>query len=366
LNGVRGWLLAGLIAVLIAAAAYIAQPRPDSPEHNSGSDAPNGTSAALLFAGAMGHPADQIAGAFSPPGPTGLMFVFTPTSGFSTDEARQTLNWVHGGGTLVYASETGDAELDAALEVTRLRSVAPVSQELGNPILDGVSQVAGATFVFPLVPSTDQVPALRTQGGQVTAYVQHVGSGTAFVLSDPLVLCNGYLDKQDNGRLLADLLGLAPASAPVGFDEYHHGLVLNDLRLQAWVTTPWGAALLWLLIAVFIGLVLRNRAFGPRIPRPPDVARSDVEWTAAVGQMLRRSGARQTALGLPLQPRERFWNALRVRAPVVAAELAQAEVDLNASAASEKELVSAASRLHRIAYPVSEGRRGSPDKKESS
>src|SRR6202011_4947659 len=120
-----------------------------------------------------------------------------------------------------------------------------------------------------------------------------------------LVLCNGNLDKQDNGRLLADLLGIAGPNAAVVFDEYHHGVILSDFSPQAWLTTPWGAALLWLLVAVFAGLLLRGRSFGPLIPRPPEVARADAEWAVAVGQLLRRSGARAVTLGLLASATER-------------------------------------------------------------
>jgi hypothetical protein len=191
------------------------------------------------------------------------------------------------------------------------------------------------------------------------------------------VLCNGYLDKQTNGRLLADLLGLVGASAPASFDEYHHGLVLSDLAPQAWVLTPWGAALLWLIVAGFVGLVLRGRGFGPVIPRPAEVARADVEWAVAVGELLRRSGARAVTLGLlanaseravaartglPMQPRERFWNALWARAPELAGELDQAERALYGSAGGDAELLQAAQRLHQVAYPVAERHRNRPSK----
>jgi hypothetical protein len=192
------------------------------------------------------------------------------------------------------------------------------------------------------------------------------------VLADPLVICNGYLDKLDNGRLLSDLLGTIPSGAPVAIDEYHHGLTLSDLSPQAWLLTPWGFALLWLLVAVFVGLILRGRRFGPLIHRPGEAARADVEWAVAVGELLRRSGARAVTLGLlataseravaartglPLHPRERFWNALWIRAPELAAELAEAEHALYGSAGGDAELLKAAQRLHQVAYPVSPGGR---------
>jgi hypothetical protein len=374
MRGARGWVIAAAISVAIAALAYLVQPPQDSPEHSSNSDAANGTSAARLFAQTMGHPTDEVSGAFAPPESFGVMFVFTPTSPYTSDEAERTRLWVRSGGLLIYASEQGDPELDRAFGVTRLGGYTGGTLQLGNPAVSGVTRVTGGSLVIPLDPAADQVPFLRNSDGLVTGYVQRISSGAVVVLADPLVLCNGYLDKQDNGRLLADLLGLASPTAAVVFDEYHHGVILSDFTPQAWVTTPWGAALLWLLVAVFAGLVLRGRRFGPIITRPRELARADVEWAVAVGQLLRRSSARAVTLGLlatatertvaartgiPLQPRERFWNALWVRVPALAADLAEAENALHASAASEADLMKAAQRLHRIAHPIeAAGRRG--------
>lgn len=376
LRGMRGWILAAVAAIAVAVLAYAGQPPQDSPDHSSSSDAANGTSAVLLFARAMGHPAAQISGSFAPPSGGGLMFVFTPTSPYSSDEARRTLEWVRAGGVLVYASEQGDPELDRALGVTRTNAFAFVDGEAGNPTVAGVSQVSGGGLVEPLYPSAQQVPFLRTPAAQVTGYIQRLGAGDAVVLADPLVLCNGHLDKRDNGRLLADILGLAAPAAQVAIDEYHHGVVLSDLGPQAWVLTPWGAALLWLLVAVFAGLLLRGRRFGPLVAPAPEAARSDVEWATAVGRLLRRSSAREVTLGLlagaaerevarrtglGLQPRERFWNALWVRSPELAAALAEAETSLRRDAATEHGMLEAARRLHRLAYPLPEKRaRGGP------
>ena len=104
MRGARGWVIAGLVSVAIAAAAYFVQPHQDSPEHSSNSDAANGSSAARLFAQAMGHPTDQIGGTFSLPRRAWPMFVFTPTSPYTSDEAERTRLWVQSGGVLIYAS----------------------------------------------------------------------------------------------------------------------------------------------------------------------------------------------------------------------------------------------------------------------
>ena len=138
----------------------------------------------------------------------------SPTSPFTSDEADRVRLWVHSGGTLIYASEHGDPELDRALGVTRLGGGTVIDHEVANAIVPGVTNVAGGGFVTPLNASAGQVPFLRTANGFVLGYLERVAAGSVVVLADPLVLCNGYLDKRDNGRLLADLLGLASPSAP--------------------------------------------------------------------------------------------------------------------------------------------------------
>jgi len=375
MKGARGWVILGLVVVVIAGLAYAFQPSQSSPDHSSSSDARDGTSAARLFSAAMGHPTEQVAGTFPTTGLPDVMFVFTPTSPYTSTEAERTLDWVRSGGVLVYASEQGDPALDNAFGVRRLDAPTLTGLQTGLPVLGGVNEVSGGGLVTPLDPSVKQVPIVRTSDGEVSAYVQQMGSGTVVVMADPLPLCNGYLDERDNGRLLADLLAMAGPDSRVGFDEYHHGLIISDFAPQAWVTTPWGAALLWLLVAVFLGLLLRGRSFGPLIPRAEELARSDVEWSVAVGNLLRRSSAREVTLGLlatateravasrsglPVQPREQFWNALWVRSPQLAAELADAENKLYDSASTEDGLLKAARRLHHIAHPVREERRRGP------
>jgi hypothetical protein len=273
------------------------------------------------------------------------------------------------GGVLVYATEQGDAALDRAFGVRRVPGIVAAGVETSNPTFEGVSEVQGGGLVIPVFPTKDQVPFLRSAGGSVLGYVQRIGSGKVVVVADPLVVCNGYLEKRDNGRLLAGMLGLIGSGDAVAFDEYHHGVTFSDFAPQAWLTTPWGAALLWFLVAIFIGLFLRGRRFGPLIERPEELVRTDAEWAAAVGRLLKRSSARAVTLGLlagaterevatrtglPLQPRERFWNALWVRAPEVAAELAEVENSLHRASATEAELLATAQRLHRIAHPISE------------
>ena len=373
MKSARGWIAAAAGAIVVAAALYLIQPHEDSPEHSTNSDAANGASAALLFADAMGHRSSQMTGSFTTPDYFSVLIVFTPTSPYTPDEASALREWVSGGGTLVYASESGDAELDRVFDVTRFDGFTQGGTYAATPAVAGATSVTGGRSVVPLDPSPSQVAILRTADRYVAGYEERIGIGRVIVLADPLVLCNGYLDKTDNAVLLAGILDSPGTSATAMFDEYHHGLTVSDFAPQAWLTTPWGAALLWLLVAVFFGLLLRGRRFGPLVGRPVEVARSDAEWAVAVGQLLRRASARSMTLGLlahaterevasynglPLQPRERFWNALWVRAPEVARQLAEVEDSLHAASASERDVLNAARKLHAIAHPVARKSRG--------
>ena len=369
MRNARGWIAIAVVAVVIGGAAYLLQPRAqDSPEHSTNSDAPNGASAVLLFAQAMGHPVDQIAGGYDLSQPAGTtMFVFSPTSQFTPGEADRTRDWVSRGGILVYASEQGDPELDRVFGVRRLSSADSGGEYYGVPVMSGVNTVAGGDSVVPLDATPEQVTFLRTQSGSSAGFFEQVASGKVYVLADPLVLCNAYLERGDNGRLLANLIEGPNAGSRVAFDEYHHGLTAGDFAPQSWLLTPWGVGLLWLIVAMFFAFFLRGRRFGPLVPRPPEMVRSDAEWSVAVGELLRRSSARNVTLGLlasateravaartglPLQPRERFWNALWVRAPDVARELAAVENSLQSTSTTERDVLLAARRLHQIAHPT--------------
>ena len=166
MRGARGWIVAAAVAIVIAAAAYLLQPHSDSPEHSSNSDAANGASAALLFAQSMGHPTEQITGNFDPPPASeSVMFVFSPTSPYTADEAQRLLEWVRIGGSLIYASEQGDPELDRAFGVTRLGGYASGGVYTAAPFVEGVNTVAvTAGASAPEVLVKDVVEYLQMMG----------------------------------------------------------------------------------------------------------------------------------------------------------------------------------------------------------
>ncbi len=362
------WLLAAVVVIIALIVVLRGPVGPgSSPNHRSDSDAPDGTSALVAYAQALGHPTGTVEGTFTLPSAPALLFIFSPGA-FNATEAQQVLSWVSSGGVLVYAAEEGDPQLNSQLAIQRQRQAVPAIASAPAPILGGVDQVAGADTVIPLKPVASQVPLLRNPRQDILAVTIQVGSGQVVALADPLELCNGYLGQADNGRLAADLIALAPAGGRVIFDEYHHGSVASSTPLTDWMLTPWGLALLWLVLVVFSGLAARGRAFGPRVAIGSPQDRSTAEYARAVGELLRRARARQVTLqtldaaarralserlGLSLQADgSRFAEALTQRAPAAARDLLAVESRIAEAAESEASLLHAARQLHMIAYPV--------------
>lgn len=367
----RRWIALGAMVVLVFVLVILRgnSTANSSPNHLSTSDAPDGTSALRSYADALGHPSGTIEGTFSLPSSPGLLFIFTPGS-FSPDEAQQLNSWLAAGGVVVYAGEAGDLLLNQQFGLKWSTDTAPnATMHPAAPILGGVAALTGRDEARALATSAAQVPLVRNASGAVVALQQTVGRGQLMVLTDPLILCNGYLEQKDNGRFAADLMAMTPPGGRVWFDEFHHGAAATQSPLTAWMTTPWGMALLAAVLILFMGLALRGRAFGPRIPLVARSDRSSAEYATAVGSLLHRTGARrltletlltaarravaeQVGLGSDIPP-DQLTATIAQRAPAAAAELARAERELDQATVSEADLLAMARRLHDLAYPLS-------------
>jgi len=368
----RGWIALGAVALLVVVLVMLrgggGQSR--SPEHASTSDAVDGTSALRAFADALGHASGSVEGEFSLPSSSGLLFVFTPTDGFGADEVQKLNSWMASGGVVVYAAEDGDPQLDIQFGLRRSTVGVPAKSHAEAPIFGGVETVAGADKARAFAPTSSQVALLRNDAGDVLGVRQAVGQGQLVALTDPLILCNGFIGQADNGRLAADLVAMTPTGGRVWFDEFHHGAAASGSTETAWMTTPWGLALLGAVVIIFAGLALRGRPFGPQISLRAGEDRSTAEYAVAVGSLLHRTGARQVTLQALLAATrravaqriglgsdvssDRIDAAIAQRAPAAAAELSRAEHDLEAAGVSEAEVLKMARRLHDLAYPLSQ------------
>jgi len=367
----RRWILFGAVVVLIAMVVLLrGTAGGDSPEHGSASDAGNGTSALRFYAESLGHQSGSIEGDYNLPLTPALLFIFSPTTGFSNAQSQQLTNWLSSGNVVVYAAEEGDPDLDTQFGLHRSSAGVDAAAHAAAPIFGGVTTLSGASSAAALTPSASQVPLLRNVHGDVLALRTAVGSGQLIALTDPLVLCNGYLRLADNGRFAADLIALAPNGGQVLFDEFHHGEIAGNVPPETgWMLTPWGAALVLAVIIIFAGLAMRGRAFGPPIPLHRRADRSSAEYAAAVGSLLHRTGARRVTLETLLSatrrtvaervgvgsstPSGQLLDTIAQRSPAAAAELSRAQAGLPAALTSEAAVLEMARRLHELAYPMS-------------
>ena len=365
----RWFLLSGVVVVIAIIVLLRGTAGSDTGDHSSASDGTAGTSALRLYAESLGHGTRSVEGDYNLPSSPALMFVFKPTTGFSNAESQQVDTWLRAGNVVVYATEVADPQLDAQFGLHRSSTVdAPA--RAAAPIFGGVGSLSGATSAVAFKPSVSQVPLLRNVHGDVLALRMAVGSGQLIAMSDPLVLCNGYLRLADNGRFAADLIALTPNGGSVLFDEFHHGQITGNVpTATAWVLTPWGAALALAVIIIVGGLALRGRAFGPPIPLRRAADRSSAEYAAAVGSLLHRSGARRVTLETLLSatrrsvaervglgsetPSGQLLETIAQRSPGAAAELSRAEAELPSALTSEAAVLGMARRLHDLAYPLS-------------
>ncbi len=366
MRDVRSWLILLGLAALVVVLAVAGRAPSDSPYHAVTSDGAGGTSALRQLAGRLGHPTAVVEGDFSLP-PGGLLFVFTPTAGFTDGEARDLRSWVEGGGVLVYAAETASQPVEGALGLARVTRSTPGDSAQALEGLPAVGTVDGA-YVQPFVPSSERVAILAGASGAGVGVRVSIGQGVVFALADPLALSNSRLLLADNAPFAADLLAYAAPGSAVRFDEFHHGAQNGGSVAGAMYSFAWGQALIWAVLVLFVGLAIRGRVVGPPIPLQEDVPRSLNEHTEAVGRLLQRTGGRREALealvhatrravsrrhGLAVDTaRPDFHDILGRRDPETDAALVRAETEVARAAGSDAGVLAVGRALHDIAYPV--------------
>lgn len=346
------WLVLAA-SIVVFGTLVLVQPRGgDSQDHASDSDGPNGTSALYSYAAVRGHQVSRLSNSFSPlPTEASLLFVFNPdVQPFGADDVQALKQWLSAGGVFVYADSNVDRQLRLAFGLISGRTDTDGQAVVALPALAGASRVGSDEPIHSWQPSPDQVPLFVSEsGGQPVIVEERVGAGRIIAIADPDLLTNQWIGKEDNWRLAADLLAIAPGE--VLFDEFHHNPYAGAAP-KDWTREPWGIALLWTLAVGFIGFALRGRAFGPRIEPAAEPDRSSAEYAQAVGSLLRSTGAREVVARLLWQETQ-LKLAGRRPSPETAAELAQAEQAVSRAGDSNEALLRAARRLHRLAYPVS-------------
>lgn len=293
---------------------------------------------------------DSLSGMEGLSGTTGHVLLTTPPYSKSarSDELRALMSWVAMGNSLIIAAalddtpewselaDTGgfmpnleiltgttfEAALDADGETIRVGepggevNVYFLGESFSrHPLSDGVEQVVASTdgiaSIWRPVDESPGEPFLQeTSTGLAAGWTRAVGNGHVITLAAGGLFSNRSIGREDNGRLLSNLLHwhLAPEGT-VLFDDLHHGLseiydpeaFYSDSRL--------GYTLLFVLAFWFAYMVgTSNRILPvrttPAVPKQGDLVRS-------MGGFLARKLPANGAAGLLF---ERWFESLASRA----------------------------------------------------
>jgi hypothetical protein len=176
----------------------------------------------------------------------------------------------------------------------------PFSPLSSTPALSNPIQVESNT----LLSSTrnDYLIHLASKDGPLAVSFAS-GKGRVVLVTAPYLFTNLGLKNDSNATFVLSLIALAEPKSTVWFDDWHHGLRAaaageEIVGPDQWLRkTPIGNAIIFIVVAIVIGLLLQGRAFGRPVPLPHEIRRRGVlEHVTAVANLNRRAGHRSDVL----------------------------------------------------------------------
>ena len=272
-----------------------------------------------------------------------------PETRFSRRETDLLLNWVRGGGTLIWAcapnamsfswnkssDQSAHALLCQKLGVTSsygftpddapLPVLTPLTPASANEYWSGVSKATASADILKI--NRPHLELAGTPVGTELARIS-VGSGQIFVMPDALMWTNYALDKPDNAVLATNLIRLHATSGGVYFDERDHpdpdpatGTAASapDLADYLW-RPPLRWAILQLLGALLLWWALAGRRLGAPVPlmEQEPVTRAG-QFAQAMGSLFRKAN-RPVAVAQTLGNSFRRETTTRVGLPLDASD----------------------------------------------
>lgn len=299
-------IIAGLFGVLIAFVVIgPGRTPPQAPNIPSTySSAPNGALAFYEWTRAMGYDARRLEyRPFEVTDDDAVLVMLSPSETISRAHARDILEWVERGGTLIFADDApmvfsqSDALLDAlqmritVLTDTQIIERAPALQ----PVFDQppVREIAARTR-RTLTPQRNDYAPLFGAPGQVLIAGIRVGNGYAYISATTHPFTNGGLRDRQHAALVLNMLRRAPPGGRILFDEYHHGLTAPPSPTDGLLNTPWGWAGVYVATATALFLLLGGRRFGRPVPLREETARrSSAEYLDSMADLYQRGGKRR-------------------------------------------------------------------------
>jgi hypothetical protein len=325
--------LAALLALYFASSlvAGVYQSPNGTPTGPSSSvdPSPEGTEALAQLLADRHHPVQSLTTPLASASlPTaGTLFVLDPVNSL-TQSLPALRRYLAGGGHLVLGGRVGPGALRPLLGTTDTPTWQATSAGVAQPVEHtrqdtGVANVLSGPGGSYTVPAGSNFSTLLAGVGGALALDATVGSGTLVLLANTTPLQNGALAQADDAAFALDLAG--PATAPVAFDEYDHGLGRSGTGL-AGLPTHWKVALALAVLAALVWIWSAARRFGPPQLAERELIPARVAHVDAMAALLASGNAdRLAAASAPLRDegRSRLRRLLRANPSATDAELAE-------------------------------------------
>ncbi|MBN1287789.1 MAG: DUF4350 domain-containing protein [Anaerolineae bacterium] len=294
---------AGALALLgvFAVISALTGPLPAAPPLSVRGAGPDGALVLWRWLEQSGYPVRQVLSDPIRPEGVDVLFVLSPLTPYSRQEAERVRDWVRAGNTLVVAGMPFMVNdllepygVSVAYFTGGVEPYTPAAPTLVAPPFDAV--YLGAQYKV-VTDRADAVVHLAAASAPVLVSFNEE-RGTVWVLGGGYPFSNRGLRDPASARLVLNLLAGAAEDARIGFDEARHGFSGAPASLFDWFvgTAPgWG---ILAAVALTMGyLALRGRRFGRALPLPESrVRREPVEYIQAMANLFRRSGQRKAML----------------------------------------------------------------------
>ncbi|HEX3722666.1 MAG TPA: DUF4350 domain-containing protein [Nitrolancea sp.] len=291
-------LVVGVLAAISTDQQHSAQAPTLIPDYDVHSSGPAGTRALSLWLSDLGYQTRTLEyEPFRLRDDDRLLFMLFPSLDPTEQQITEIDQWVSRGGTLVIAARESDSLLDhfgvtVSPHFPENVSARPLQPLLLNPPPGPVSvDTYGSLHLL----DSAWVPLLggSSVASVIAASLAH-GTGRVIVLSTGDPFSNAGLQQSGDAALALNLLSGVPAGGGVVIDEYHHGFTEQGTLTYRLVHDPWGWAILYLAVMLFLYLAFGGRRFGP-IAKPyvQGTRRARAEYATTLAALLQQGGHRE-------------------------------------------------------------------------
>lgn len=234
----------------------------------------------------------------------GTLVIIAPPLGNnpSKEELEQLDDWVENGGLAIIIDRQIFLDFGSNTKILTLPSDGGTRTRPLQPALytEGVQRVEVTEYASRVnLNSPGAVAYIGDAQGAILADAK-VGKGRVVCLTDPFIVANNGISKEDNLEVALNILRERPAGQ-IAFDEFHHGYGSDSLLGGGGMIGYFrGTPVPWMMgeVALLALLVIYNygRRFGRPVPLKQDKRTTNLEFVSSMATITRL--ARATGLAM--------------------------------------------------------------------